>query len=274
MATGHVLHGGDPADDLHLEFQLCDGRHGGDDRGGTAHVALHRLHRLRRLKRQAAGVEGHALADDRDRALRALGGVLQPDEARRIRRTLTDGEDPAELIARQGLLVPDLDTHGQLAHGLDRLLRNLLGGKRGRGSVDEIARVVDGLGDDLGACKRGGLILVLGVAGDHDLLHGRGLAGGARTPERVERVIAEQGALSDRLDTRPVGSGHDDADGSGSRKTAQGGTRCATDLLVVEDPRLAQADGHDHAGLDQAGARDARDLTEFARGTECLEGLL
>ena len=90
----------------------------------------------------------------------------------------------------------------------------------------------------------------------------------------MEGVVAEQGALGDRLDTRPVGSGHDDADGSGSRKTAQGGTRCATDLLVVEDPRLAQADGHDHAGLDQAGARDARDLTEFARGTECLEGLL
>ena len=90
----------------------------------------------------------------------------------------------------------------------------------------------------------------------------------------MERVVAEQGALRNRLDTRPVGRGHDDADGCDPRKAAQGGTRCATDFLVVEDPRIAQADGHDHACLDEPGARDPRDLAEFARGAEGLEGLL
>ena len=273
-APGHVLHRGDPPDDLHLEFQLCDRRHRGDDRSGTTHVALHRLHGLRRLERQTAGVEGHALADDRDRALRALGGVLHADEARRIRRALSDREDAAEFIARQGLLVPHLDTHGQFAHGLERLLGNLLGGKRRRGSVDEIARVVDGLGDDLGACKRSGLLLVLGVARDEDPLHGGGLAGSTRTTEGVEGVVAEQCALSDGFYSRPVGCRHDDPDRCAAREAPQCCAGRAADLLVVEDARVAEANRHDHAGLNEAGAWDTSDLAQLARGAQRLEGLL
>ena len=51
--------------------------------------------RGRGLERQAAGVEGDALADERDVARRAGGRVVEADEPRRPVRALADAEDAA-----------------------------------------------------------------------------------------------------------------------------------------------------------------------------------
>jgi hypothetical protein len=57
-------------------FSWLSGAHGRDHRGAAGHVVLHPVHQLGRLDRDAAGVEGHALADQaEDRAGRHALGV-------------------------------------------------------------------------------------------------------------------------------------------------------------------------------------------------------
>ena len=65
--------------------------------GRPAHVLLHQRHAGGRLDVEAAGVEAHALADQRDlgRARRAPGDV---DEARRARAGLAHGVDHREAL--------------------------------------------------------------------------------------------------------------------------------------------------------------------------------
>ena len=55
------------ADDVGLRLAPGDQAHGAGDGAGAAHVPLHVFHAAGRLQRDAAGVEGDALADQRDR---------------------------------------------------------------------------------------------------------------------------------------------------------------------------------------------------------------
>ena len=67
VAVGHVLDEPADADDVGLGLAQGERLHRADDRAGAAHVPLHRFHAGGRLDRDAAGVEGHALADEGDR---------------------------------------------------------------------------------------------------------------------------------------------------------------------------------------------------------------
>ena len=105
-----------------------------EDGGGAGHVRLHRHHRLARLDVEAAGVEGDPLADEDDRPLEGgvrgsrptphRGGgrpVLQPDQAGRACRAAADGEQPAEALGGEALLVPHLDLEAGGEPGVHRL---------------------------------------------------------------------------------------------------------------------------------------------------------
>ena len=54
-------------------FKPGDGLHGAEHGRGAGHVALHREHAVGRLERQAAGVERHAFADERQAAASFAG---------------------------------------------------------------------------------------------------------------------------------------------------------------------------------------------------------
>ena len=72
-AADHVL--GHRGVRRHLERQaeVGDRERGGDDRGGAGHVGLHLVHAGGRLDGQPAGVEGDALADQREVLVAPLG---------------------------------------------------------------------------------------------------------------------------------------------------------------------------------------------------------
>ena len=111
VAADRVLGGGDEPGDAEGAAHPAQRRHHGHHDRATGHVALHRGHALAGLDREAAGVEGDALADQHHpRSLPAPAGrrVVETDQARRRRGRLADGQDPAEALARQLLLVPDL----------------------------------------------------------------------------------------------------------------------------------------------------------------------
>lgn len=55
-----------------LEFCIHDHQRQTEDIGGTAHVLLHQKHRGGRLDVKAAGIEAHALADERDATMAFL----------------------------------------------------------------------------------------------------------------------------------------------------------------------------------------------------------
>ena len=70
-------------------------------RRGPGHVALHRHHRVGRLDRQAAGVEGDALADERD-VRDGLGRLVgHGDQSRAASRALADAQDAAVSLGLQ-----------------------------------------------------------------------------------------------------------------------------------------------------------------------------
>ena len=135
-------------------------------------------------------------------------GVGQAHQAWRVRRTLTHGEDPAELLLAQGLLVEDLDVD---AGALDRCDGLGCEGGRGEGArrgVDQATGQVDGITDHLGAV--GGVLETLGARHNDSHLRGggaRGLAGGlARVPVRPDDRTE-----ADRLHEArvvPCGQGH------------------------------------------------------------------
>jgi hypothetical protein len=81
-AARHVLAGRDDADQVQLRLQRRDRVQRAEHARGAAHVELHLVHLASRLDRDAAGVEGDALADQDDRRL-ALGRALvaRDDEA-------------------------------------------------------------------------------------------------------------------------------------------------------------------------------------------------
>src|SRR5690606_15282111 len=92
-SAGHVLGGGNGDDEVDRQRHLRGGLDGTQHAGGAAHVVLHFVHLARRLERNAAGVEGDALADEDDRFIFLLAvQVLQDNELGRLVRTLGDGE--------------------------------------------------------------------------------------------------------------------------------------------------------------------------------------
>ena len=118
VAADGVLGGGDQPGDPDRAADGGEGAHHGDHDGAAGHVALHVDHRLGRLDRQAAGVEGDALADQHDVAVpsaRPSRGCSRADQARRGGRGLADAEDAAEALGRELVVVPDRDVEAGLA---------------------------------------------------------------------------------------------------------------------------------------------------------------
>ena len=68
----HVFDQADDAHRIHLGLARGERQHEAGDAGRAAHVALHVLHAGGRLDRNAAGVEGDALADESDRRVAFL----------------------------------------------------------------------------------------------------------------------------------------------------------------------------------------------------------
>ena len=64
--SGHVFRQSADRDEVYRESQGRDRGGGGEHRRGPGHVALHRQHPVRCFERQAAGIEGHPLADEGD----------------------------------------------------------------------------------------------------------------------------------------------------------------------------------------------------------------
>ena len=82
------------------------------DGGAAGHVVLHPLHAVGRLDRDAAGVEGDALADQaehRARPARRRARVPHHDHARRLGAAARDAEQQAHAEPRDRVLVEDLD---------------------------------------------------------------------------------------------------------------------------------------------------------------------
>ena len=70
LPPGMFSVGGIDADDVERQLHAGHGLHGAEHAGGAAHVVLHLVHFGGRLERDAAGVEGDALADQHDWACR------------------------------------------------------------------------------------------------------------------------------------------------------------------------------------------------------------
>ena len=105
VAARHVLDERHEADHARLHAEVAQRRHRRDHRGRARHVGLHRLHAAGGLERQAAGVEHHALADERERGLRAARLVREAQEPRRALGADADADHaaeplPLELLAR------------------------------------------------------------------------------------------------------------------------------------------------------------------------------
>ncbi|ELP46153.1 thiol-disulfide isomerase [Mycobacterium avium subsp. paratuberculosis S5] len=252
-ARRHVLrhrHGGDHVD---RQLKLRGQRHGGDDGGGPAHVRGHVMHRGRRLDRDAAGVEGDALADQRHlfRLLGFLGqprtAVDQPHQPRRARRTLADAQNPSVAALLQRLLVEHLHLE---ADGLTQSpcpLGEFVGKQvTGRG-VDQIAG-----GGDRGRDGRTVRDLLLGVLGGgqhRDLLQPFVFRGGLGAAEFGEPVAAQDQALDGGRGHALAGQRRQRGEhrlGVGQRP--RGHPRGTADGVGRPlGSRLAQADGQ-HAG--------------------------
>ena len=132
---------------VHLDGQLLVGDRvdRGDHRGGAGHVGLHVEHAVVGLEREAARVEGDALADEHDALLRALGGF----QARWMKRgssslpCATARNRPMPSFAARGAV-----EHGELEAGLARdpagaSVGEALRGQDAGGLVDQVARVAD-----------------------------------------------------------------------------------------------------------------------------------
>ena len=165
-AARHVLGDREVADHVHRRAELGDGLDRGQHRRGAAHVGLHRLHRLRRLERQAAGVERDALAREHHGAGRVRVGVLEPDQARRVRRAHAHREDAAEPLLGQVVLVEHLHAQavrrGHLLGRRGQVGRDQVGGS----GVHQVADQRHRVGQDPGPADG---VLVGGVHGQLDV---------------------------------------------------------------------------------------------------------
>ena len=67
MAAGHVFAGGNDADHVHRRFHPGQRANGAQHAACAGHVELHLVHLACGLERNAAGIEGDAFADERQR---------------------------------------------------------------------------------------------------------------------------------------------------------------------------------------------------------------
>ncbi len=96
VAVGHVLDQSAHADHIGLGLAQRDRLHRAGDRAGTAHVPLHVFHAGSGFQGNAAGVEGHALADQRQRRITGARAVpLQRQQPRVAPRALAHAEQRA-----------------------------------------------------------------------------------------------------------------------------------------------------------------------------------
>ena len=118
-----------------------------DDRG-AAHVLLHHLHAGGGLQVEAAGIEAHALADQRH--LRRVGiAPADVDQPRRPRAGPADGMDRRVVLGEQRVADDDPvlrpEAFGDLHGGVGQLRRSQIGGRR----VDQVARQAHRAGEAL-----------------------------------------------------------------------------------------------------------------------------
>ena len=103
---------------LTLALRSASALHQPGDHAGAAHVPLHVPHALAGLQRDAAGVEGDALADEGDRrlvlALAAGALPLQHHQLALARRALADAEQRAHAELAHLLLAQHLDLDAEI----------------------------------------------------------------------------------------------------------------------------------------------------------------
>ncbi len=143
IAVGHVFHQPAHADDVRPRLAQRERLHRACDRTGAAHVPLHVFHARARLQGNAAGVEGHALADQRQIGVAsALALPFHHQQLGIAHRTLADAEQRPHAerghlrLAQHLQLQPqpfDIGPHaGDEAFGVDHVgrLRHQRAGER------------------------------------------------------------------------------------------------------------------------------------------------
>ena len=173
----HVLGGRDDHRQVDLELHLRHGLQGAEHRARAGHVVLHLVHIGGRLERNAAGVEGDALAHQDDRGLACAGAtVVHDDELGRLRRTLRHGQQGTHAQRGHLLLIQHLDLELELAAQLLGLA-----GQEGRVAdvgrlVAQVAGGVDAIGQ-VGHPRHAGcqgLLVGRAFHAQHHVLQGRG----------------------------------------------------------------------------------------------------
>ena len=144
---GHVFATGDDADDVELQLHFGDRAEGAEHRCCTAHVVLHLVHAGAGLERNAAGIEGDALADqDRRRILLLAAQVLQDNKLRRLFAAVGDRQEAAHLERFQLLAVQHFDAQlkilGQLLGGVGQIGRRAIIA----GQVAQVLGQIDAVG--------------------------------------------------------------------------------------------------------------------------------
>ena len=264
IAGGHVLRHGDGGGDVDLQVETGRGDDGGDHRGGTAHVGDHVVHVGARLDGDTTGVEGDALAHQRDmrRCLAVPPGQAQ--QAWFADRAVAHGQDATESVGGQLVLVEDLRLEpvpGGLIGGDDRVgLRVEVGG----GGVDQVAGQNNSLDGDLG---RHELVLVATEEVD-----GQGLV------DAIPRIIITRPAqplegVGTQTETGHGGGQSEFADGGGDILVAGqrpgDGAGGAAEFFVVKLLGRAETDGDHRRDILESG--HAGDLVGLALRADSLE---
>ena len=273
-AARHVLGEAQVGRDVDGDAQTSRGEDRSERRGRAAHVALHLVHSGGRLDRDAAGVEGDALADQGQVRGCALGPVGQAHEARSVGRAAADGEDAAVAAVGESLLVEHLDVDREAGSSLDGMLGEVSRHEVGRGGVDQIAGAVDGCCQRAAATQSGQRCGVLGVGDlDRQTTHGSLLRRLAVGTVGQECVGTECGALDDGVEVgrclhREREHGTTDSGQRARRVTGRPAQR-----LVAPRPR-ADADGEDDGRGRDPCAGDAHEVAGLAGRTERGQRLL
>ena len=171
-----------------------------------------------------------------------------------------DGEDAAEALLGQGLLVEHLDLEARGPALVGEQSGVGLGVEVGGGGVDQVTGEDDGLGGDAG-----GLELILVAADEHELLD-TAVVLLLLTADTAVVVRTEDESLDGGGEAEDTEGGGDGADLLQCAGGAAGG---AAEDLIGEFLRITQADG-DHGAVLEG---DAGDLVGLARGPDGGEGV-
>ncbi len=194
--VGHVLHQREQAGHRHRQAELDGGAQDREHRRGAGHVVLHPLHRAGALQVEAAGVEGDALADQRDVSPRPGGTVAQGHQPRWGGRATAHREHRAEAAPLERLTFDDLMLQAVLGGQPGCLGRQIGRPERAGRLVDQVARPGGGADARLGAAQgRPHDLRGLIVADQQDHLGQGGLGAGLVA---LEAVGGEPGALGHR----------------------------------------------------------------------------